>query len=63
MLIDDLDHDSIWCNQSIQDILNRKNYDSKSAEISLTNLRETLLTTKCPSEVYKKNKSILFSSI
>ncbi|KAG2231977.1 hypothetical protein INT48_001286 [Thamnidium elegans] len=51
MLIDDLDHDSIWCNQSIQDILNRKNYDSKSAEISLTNLRETLIATSCPPEL------------
>lgn len=54
MFIDDLDHDSIWCNQTIEDILNKKNYDIKSAEISLSNLREALLTTPCPAEVKKK---------
>lgn len=51
MVIDDLDHDSIWCDHSVQDILDQKHKDYKSAEIGILTLRETLKSNLCPAEV------------
>ena len=51
MQFDGIDHDSIWCNEPIQDILGRRHNDPKSAEASLTLLRNSLLNHACPPEV------------
>jgi hypothetical protein len=51
MNLDNIDYDSIWCAESIENIVNRKHRDTKSAENSLLLLRETLLTNQCPAEV------------
>jgi hypothetical protein len=55
-MIDDLDHDSIWCHNdasiTIPDILNRKHQDMKSAEDCLALLRGTLMTDPSPTEVF-----------
>ncbi|KAI8080794.1 rab-GTPase-TBC domain-containing protein [Gilbertella persicaria] len=54
MQFDHIDPDSIWCTQTIQDILDRKHRDSKSAENSLLQLRNVLLTNPCPPELRDK---------
>lgn len=51
----DSDHyDSIWCAETIENIINRKHRDIKSAENSLLLLRQTLLTNSCPAELRGK---------
>lgn len=56
-MIDDLDHDSIWCtnnnstDSNVTVLLNRKHQDTKSAENSLSVLRQVLMTEPCPAEV------------
>jgi hypothetical protein len=59
MNLDNIDYDAIWCSESIENIVNRKHRDTKSAENSLLLLREGLLTNPCPAEVKTNQNSII----
>jgi hypothetical protein len=59
MSIDYLDHDSIWCDETVHEILARQHYDSMSVQNSIADLRQTLMTNTCPAEVeYNKTPKI-----
>lgn len=59
MSIDNLDHDSIWCNETVHDILARRHYNAISVQNSIIDLRQALMVNTCPAEVKKKHKKLL----
>lgn len=49
-----LDYDSIWCDESVRDILTRQHQNSISVQNSIADLRQNLMTNSCPVEVIIK---------
>ncbi|KAI7893508.1 putative mitotic exit network regulator [Mucor mucedo] len=51
MSVDNLDYDSIWCDETVRDILTRQHQDSISVQNSIADLRQNLMTNPCPAEL------------